>query len=302
VAESTTILLAEDDLSSRRIMTHLLERSGYQVRVAEDGRQALELIGPDVHVALIDWMMPGVNGVEVCRQLKQATGGRAYAIMVTAKAEKSDIVHALDAGADDYMTKPVDHAELLARVRAAERVAVRERRLAQAWVQARSEADSDALTGLYTRRVFDEALAELTAQPRSAPVALLMIDLDHFKRINDTHGHRVGDEVLRAVSDAIRSEVRSGTDIAARYGGEEIAVIAPATEVGGAEELADRIRAHVEELKFVAGGTLVSVTVSAGVAALQPHESEHDPARALVERADAHLYEAKSAGRNQVAA
>ncbi len=302
VAERTTVLLAEDDVSSRRIMAHLLERSGYEVRVAQDGREALELIGPDVHVALIDWMMPGVDGVEVCRRLKEVTGGRAYAIMVTAKAEKSDIVHALDAGADDYMTKPVDHAELLARVRAAERVAVREHRLAQAWVQARSEADRDALTGLYTRRVFDEALAELTVKPRSAPVALLMIDLDHFKRINDTHGHRVGDEVLRAAAEAIRSEVRSGTDIAARYGGEEIAVIAPAAEIGGAEELAERIRARVEELRLVAGGTLVAVTVSVGVAALQPHESEHDPARTLVERADARLYEAKGAGRNQVAA
>jgi len=302
VTDRTTILLAEDDIASRHIMTHLLERNGYEVRVAEDGSQAVQLIGPDIQVALIDWMMPGVDGVEVCGRLKEATGGRAYAIMITAKSEKSDIVHALDAGADDYMTKPVDHAELLARIRAAERVSVRERRLAQACVQARSEADRDALTGLYTRRVFDEALAALTAEPRQAPVAMLMIDLDHFKRINDTHGHCVGDEVLRAVAEVIRAEVRSGTDIAARYGGEEIAVIAPATQTGGAEELAERIRAGVEELGIVAGGTLVTVTVSIGVAALQPYESEHDPGRALVERADARLYEAKDAGRNQVAA
>jgi len=302
VGDGITILLAEDDPVSRRILTHLLERSGYEVRVAEDGSEALELIGPDVAVALIDWMMPGVDGVEVCRRLKAATEGRAYAIMVTAKSEKSDIVHALDEGADDYMPKPIDHAELLARVRAAERVAERERSLARAWVEARSEADRDGLTGLCTRRVFDEALEELTAPPREAPVALLMIDLDHFKRVNDTHGHRVGDEVLRQVAAAVRSEVRSGTDVAARYGGEEIAVIAPGSDLARAERLAERIRERISQLRLLVAGTVLSVTVSAGVAALEPREDGPAPHRQLVEDADGRLYEAKRAGRNRVAA
>jgi two-component system, cell cycle response regulator len=302
VAERISVLLAEDDPVSRRILTHLLRRSGYDVLVAGDGREASELIGPEVQVALIDWMMPGVDGVEVCRRLKAATGGRAYAIMVTAKSEKSDVVHALDEGADDYITKPVDHDELLARVRAGERVATRERELARAWTEARSEADRDALTGLYTRRVFNTALAELTAVPRSGPVALLMIDLDHFKRVNDTHGHQVGDEVLREVAGAILSVVREGSDVAARYGGEEMAVIAAGLDLAVASELAERIRARVAQARVLAGGAVVSVTVSVGVAALGPTDHREDPARSLVEEADRRLYEAKGAGRNTVAA
>lgn len=302
MADRTTILLAEDDPVSRRILTHLLERSGYAVLAAEDGSEALELIGADVLVALIDWMMPGVDGVEVCRRLKAATDGQAYAIMVTAKSEKSDIVHALDEGADDYMTKPVDHEELLARVRAAERVARRERKLARAWIEARSEADRDALTGLCTRRVFDEVLGDLTAQPRRSPTALLMIDLDHFKRINDTHGHRVGDVVLRQVAETIRAQVRAERDIVARYGGEEIAVIAPETGSSGAAELAERIRAQVANLRVLSDGALVSVTVSVGVAVLEQGEHNSDAVGRLVEEADAKLYEAKHAGRNRVAA
>jgi diguanylate cyclase (GGDEF)-like protein len=246
-------------------------------------------------------MMPGVDGVEVCRRLKAATEGRAYAIMVTAKSEKSDIVHALDEGADDYMAKPVDHEELLARVRAAERVAVRERELAQACVEARSEADRDGLTGLYTRRVFDEALADLTAA-RTEPVALLMIDLDHFKRVNDTHGHQVGDEVLREVAEAISSAVRADNDIAARYGGEEIAVLAPGLDLRGGVELAERIRERVAQVRVLAGGEVVSVTVSAGVAVLASGDDADCAAATLVRQADLRLYEAKRSGRDRVAA
>ena len=302
MTQRTTVLLAEDDPVSRRIMAHLLQRNDYDVLIAEDGGQALELIGPQVEVALIDWMMPGVDGVEVCRRLKAATGDTAYVIMVTSKAEKADIVHALDEGADDYMTKPVDHAELLARLRAAERVATRERELARAWSEARTEADRDALTGLYTRRVFDEALAELSAPPRGGPLALLMIDLDHFKRINDTHGHQVGDEVLREVAGAVDAAVRSGSDIAARYGGEEIAVLTPGLDLAGAVALAERVRDRVASVRVLAGGGLVSVTVSVGVAVLAADDDVRDVAARLVREADLRLYEAKRAGRDRVAA
>ncbi len=302
MAERTTVLLAEDDPVSRRIMAHLLQRNGYEVLIAEDGSEALGLIGPDVEVALIDWMMPGVDGVEVCRRLKQASADTAYVIMVTSKVEKSDIVHALDQGADDYMTKPVDHAELLARLRAAERVATRERELARRWSEARSEADRDALTGLYARRVFDDALVELTSPPRSGPVSLLMIDLDHFKRVNDTYGHQVGDEVLREVAEAVMSAVRAGTDVVARYGGEEMAVLAPGLDLEGAVALAERIRRRVARARVLAGGCVISVTVSAGVAALAPSDDQDGMAERLLREADLRLYEAKRAGRDRVAA
>jgi two-component system cell cycle response regulator len=302
VAPSTTILIAEDDPDFRRILTHLLRRSGYEVLVAEDGPQAIALISPQVQVGLIDWMMPGVDGVEVCRRLKEATEGRAQAIMVTAMAEKSDIVRALDEGADDYITKPVDHAELLARVRAAERASTRERDLAEAWGEARSQADRDTLTGLFTRRVFDEALADLTATARRAPVALLLLDIDHFKRVNDRYGHQAGDQVLREVAQAIGSQMRADRDIAARYGGEEFAVIAPETTLDGACTLAERIRTEIASMRLLVAGVALQVTVSVGVAVLDAGETEGNTAEALIQRADARLYAAKHAGRNRVAA
>jgi two-component system cell cycle response regulator len=295
VAPSTTILIAEDDPDFRRILTHLLRRSGYEVLVAEDGPQALALISPQVQVGLIDWMMPGVDGVEVCRRLKEATEGRAQAIMVTAMAEKADIVRALDEGADDYITKPVDHAELLARVRAAERASTRERDLAEAWGEARSQADRDALTGLFTRRV-------LTAAARRAPVALLLLDIDHFKRVNDGYGHQAGDQVLREVAQAIGSQMRADRDIAARYGGEEFAIIAPETTLDGACTLAERIRAEIASMGLLVAGVALQVTVSVGVAVLHPDEIEANAAEALLQRADVRLYTAKHAGRNCVAA
>jgi diguanylate cyclase (GGDEF)-like protein len=297
VSDQTVVMVVEDDPASRRIMSHLLRRSGYTVLVAEDGNEAFEQIRPDVAVALIDWMMPGADGIEVCRRLKQVSGDRAYAIMVTARGDKPAIVHALNEGADDYVVKPVDHAELLARVRAGERVALRGRRLEEAWAHARSEAERDPLTGLFTRRVFDEVLGR--SMQSGATVSLLMIDLDHFKRVNDRYGHLAGDEVLRSVAATISAGVRSGTDLAARYGGEEIAVIVPGTHLPGALELAERIRRDVSDLHVVVARELVPVTVSVGVATAAGGEMSPQQ---LVGLADARLYAAKEQGRNTVAA
>lgn len=301
--DETRVLLAEDDPASRRIMTHLLKRSGFRVIVAENGEAALGVLGSSVDVAVIDWMMPGVDGVEVCRRLKAATDGRAYVIMVTSRTEKSDIVHALNEGADDYMTKPVDHDELIARVRAGARVAAREREMADACDELRDEANRDALTGLHNRRYFDDVLRERVTGANAGALALLMMDLDHFKHINDWYGHQAGDEVLRTVGKLIDAEVRRGVDVAARYGGEELAVIAPDTSVFCARELAERIRRRVAELRVCVGEALISVTISVGVAMLDAKIlGEPDPAAALVEAADTRLYQAKQAGRNRIAA
>lgn len=304
MSDAPTVLIAEDDPAARAIMTRLLSRSGYRVVTAEDGTQALALAEHAVDIALVDWMMPGVDGLEVCRRLKAATDGRTYVIMVTARARKTDLVHALESGADDYVTKPTDHGELLARVRAGERIARRERALTDACHQARGEADRDALTGLHTRGCFDRALLVqvATAGPEH-PLALLLLDLDHFKRINDRHGHPVGDEVLRRVGGVIADQVRAGVDIPARYGGEEFAVLAPATTLAAARRMAERIRRHVAELRVPGGGRLLAVTVSAGIAGLREHGGDHQAAaRALVSAADSRLYQAKRAGRNRVAA
>ncbi len=304
VPEYTTVLVAEDDAASREIVAHLLRRNGYRVIVARDGREALDAIYPGLDVALIDWMMPGVDGVEVCRLLKDVTGGLAHVIMVTARAEKSNIVEALDSGADDYMIKPVDHQELMARVRAGERAARRERQLARAYDEARSDADYDGLTGLMNRRCFDRELRRHLRQTRARDsVALLMIDLDHFKEVNDLYGHRVGDEVLRQVSSTVEDEIREGFDIAARYGGEEMTVILPRTSSFCALEIAQRIRSSIAKLRVEVEGHLISVTASIGVSVVSGDVDDVDEAaRSLIDEADTRLYQAKRAGRNRVAA
>jgi len=306
MTEQTTVMIVEDDPVSREVVAHLLRRREYQVVETADGREALELLSPEVKIVVAEWMMPNLDGLELCRRLKSPDlAGYRYVIMVTSKAEKEDIVEALEAGADDYIIKPVDHDELLARIRAGERIVQLERALADAWEKAQGEAERDSLTGLYNRRHFDERLAgELRrAERERSRVALLMLDLDHFKHINDTYGHAVGDEVLRHVAQIIAHEVRVGTDVPARYGGEEFAVIAPGTNLLGAESLAERIRTRVAELRVPAGDQLVSVTLSVGVAVFDPRATTRDePVRALVEAADQRLYQAKHAGRNRVAA
>jgi two-component system, cell cycle response regulator len=300
----TVVLIAEDDPVSREIMAHLLERHGYRIIVAKDGREALAAAGPEIDVALIDWMMPGVDGVEVCRKIKECTGDSAYVIMVTARTEKSDIVHALDSGADDYVTKPVNHQELMARVRAGERVARRERGLVEAFEEAQSAADVDALTGLMSRRRFDRELVDRVRELRAGEsLALLMIDLDHFKRVNDQYGHQAGDAVLRQVAAVIRAEIREGIDLVARYGGEELVVVAPRTSHPCAVDIGRRIRRRIAQARIVAEGVHISVTASIGVAvAGGPLPEVELHARALIEEADQRLYEAKHAGRNRVAA
>ncbi len=304
MGDGTVVLVAEDDPVSREIMTHLLERNGYQTVVAANGYEAMEAITPEVDVALVDWMMPGVDGVEVCRRVNEITGGVAYTIMITARAEKSDIVHALDSGADDYMTKPVNHQELMARVRSGERLARRERELARAYAEAQSAAEHDPLTGLMNRRSFDRELSRHLCELREEEsLALLMIDIDHFKRVNDHFGHQAGDQVLREIARLIEREVREGTDIVARYGGEELVVIAPQTSSHCALEIARRVRRRIARARVEVEDDLISVTVSIGVAILNgPADDVEEAVRLLIEEADRRLYEAKHAGRNRVAA
>ncbi len=267
MSDQTVVMVVEDDPASRRIMSHLLRRSGYTVLVAEDGNEAFEQIRPDVAVALIDWMMPGADGIEVCRRLKQVSGDRAYAIMVTARGDKPAIVHALNEGADDYVVKPVDHAELLARVRAGERVALRGRRLEEAWAHARSEAERDPLTGLFTRRVFDEVLGR--SMQSGATVSLLMIDLDHFKRINDTYGHPVGDRVLCEVVVRSLGALRP-YDVFGRFGGEEFLVIVLDVDRHQAREIFDRVRRAIGRTAIMVDDAGISVTVSTRSVAVAP--------------------------------
>lgn len=280
---STKILIVDDDENIRRAVRIALEAAGdYAVDEAGDGESALEHLDkalPDL--VLLDLMLPRLSGKEVCRRLRALRGAEhIYVIMLTAMGDVSDRVEGLDTGADDYVVKPFHVSELLARVRRGLRTAA-ERRL----------AEIDFLTGLPNRRALEAALVrEAEAASRyGRMLALLMVDVDHFKRVNDTYGHDAGDAVLKELAVVLREQSRQ-SDTPARWGGEEFALLLSDTDMANASHVAERLRQAVAERAFPIAG---SQTVSIGVAGFGGEVAT------MIVRADEALYRAKRAGRNR---
>ncbi len=225
------ILVADDDPVSRRVIQACLVEAGYDVTVAVDGAEALEMIStPDSpRLLVLDRTMPHVDGVDVCRAIrKRALEPDVYIILLTGRGEREDIVEGFEAGADDYMTKPFDAAELKARVRTGARIVERQTELIRAREQLRAEAMYDSLTGLLNRAAFFDIFRKEVsrAERYETELALIMCDLDHFKAINDTYGHLAGDMVLVETARRLRTSLRVSDSIG-RYGGEEFVIIAP---------------------------------------------------------------------------
>jgi two-component system cell cycle response regulator len=284
------VLIIDDSPAIHSLLRARLRDEPIVMYFANDGETGLSMaaeLTPDV--ILLDVDMPAPDGFEVCRRLRYDENLLNTPILfLTGAASTEEKIQGLELGASDYITKPFDPAELRARVRAALRMKFMMDLLAK-------KAQIDALTGLWNRRYFDQRLqAEISLARRSSrPLAVLMLDLDHFKQMNDTYGHPMGDEVLRRVAQLLSDSVRT-EDIVCRYGGEEFAIIAPNIN-GGAPGMADRLRRSVEAMKFTFGGTDVAVTISIGVAG-----ANEKPDETLVEQADAALYLAKQNGRNRV--
>ena len=296
------LLVVDDDALLRRSLNLQLTRAGYEVHEAEDGQTAWEMILRDGYRFVItDWNMPGVSGPELVRRIRQAeTAGYTYIMMLTAHIERLDVVAGLEAGADDYLTKPFDMDELRARVAIGARILALESRLKESLSSVEELAVRDSLTGLFNRRAFD---ARLTDEVQRAvryqrPLSLLMIDIDHFKLYNDQHGHPQGDALLRELSTLFLSCVRS-TDYVTRYGGEEFAIILPETNSANALAVAgtilDRVCRHPFAFRETQPGG--SLTVSIGVAGHDDHQLDEEQ---LLLAADQALYLAKAAGRNRV--
>jgi diguanylate cyclase (GGDEF)-like protein len=293
--DAEVILVVEDELVNRLLLQRTLERAGYQIVLAHDGEEALiavEHYRPDL--ILMDVMMPKMDGFEAIRHLRNRPATRQVPIiLLTCLGEMESKIRGLDAGANDYLVKPFDVKELLARVRATLR--------ADAGRQAAVElADMDPLLGemgVYSRRFFDRMLEEeFTRSARyGEPLALLLIDIDRFKHVNDTHGHEIGDRALIAMTGRIVGSGRSYEHLC-RYGGEEFALLLPQTTLAQAAPAAERIRRLVGETPFRLGDLDLSITISIGVAAVVPTES--DRVQRLVRMADRRLYAAKAAGRN----
>lgn len=261
---------------------------------AQEGFWYAKRAQPDL--ILLDVVMPSGSGFELCKQLKHDSAtSHIPVIFLSGAADSFNKVQGLDLGAIDYITKPFDQAELLARVRAA----LRTKRLVDLLAE---QAQVDALTGLHNRKFLQERLdSELLAARRfDRIISLILLDVDHFKRCNDNYGHPFGDRVLQNVAEVIQKAVRT-IDLPCRYGGEEFAVILPETDLEGAVHVADRIRTMMESLCIAYRGERISVTISggvastSGVAARQAITREH-----LIQVADETLYRAKQAGRNRV--
>ncbi len=303
--EAWRILLVDDEPTQRLIMARLLKRAGYSVEVAGNGREALaKLAAGDFHLMITDWEMPEMDGIALCRELRATPGkGYIYTILLTARDAIEHVVTGLQSGADDYLTKPVIEPELIARLSTGRRIVTLERSLRTANEENRRLSITDPLTGAFNRRYLTEQLPrEIERAARyGRQLATVMCDVDHFKRINDTQGHMVGDDVLRWFFTQLQNAVRS-SDWVARYGGEEFLVVLPETNVANATIAAEHLRAQVAASPFpgVPGGLVV--TASFGVAGWQSNVPQGSTFDALVALCDEGVYASKAAGRNCVTA
>jgi diguanylate cyclase (GGDEF)-like protein len=253
-------------------------------------------------MAILDWMMPGLDGIELCRRIRQQPPGPyKYVLLLTAKGSKEDVVAGLDAGADDYLIKPFDASELRARLRAGERILELQGALVNAHSELQFEAAHDHLTGLWNRgAIMDLLRRETQRSVRSAePMGVIMADVDHFKRINDTHGHQTGDAVLREVAQRLLKSVRN-YDYAGRYGGEEFMIVLTTCTPANLAVTAERMRVYVCEKPVESDAGPISVTISIGWAAQPLGSPDPFQVEELVRAADRALYGAKANGRNRV--
>lgn len=294
------ILVADDDAMTRLALTKNIERWGYEALAVEDGTLALDVLSGDdpPRIALLDWLMPGREGIDICRELtRSGNAPLIYTILLTIKKDKTDIVEALDRGACDFLSKPVHMGELRSRIAVGERLIKAEDQIREYAKEMERLAISDPLTGAANRRhFFNMAQKELKRAKRyEKNVALIMMDIDFFKKINDTFGHQAGDEALKAFVDCCRSLIRE-SDLLARFGGEEFCLLLPETDIRQAGQLAERLRGSLGYLRVCESGREFGFTVSMGVTSARKMEESID---AAIKRADDALYEAKVSGRNR---
>lgn len=287
------ILIVEDSSVNGRLCERLLNKGGYHTAVCTDGESAIEFVNTNLpDLILLDIVMPGIDGFEFCRVMKNNPKIKDTPIIfLSAMDDEKSIINGFDSGAVDFITKPFRHRELLARTKTHVELKRAKEKLLRM-------AITDELTGLVNRRYFmGRLLHEYERTKRYESVfTVLMVDLDFFKNINDTHGHQAGDSVLRNVSDSMKLSLRL-PDIIGRIGGEEFAVILPETEIGAAMIIGDRIRKRVESLNINYKECSLKVTISIGASPSSKDDLSIDD---VLQRADSALYRAKENGRNRI--
>jgi two-component system, cell cycle response regulator len=295
------ILVAEDDPVSRRVLEAFLAKWGYEVILAANGTDALEILEKQdaPRLAVLDWMMPGLEGVQVCQRVREgATRPYTYMVILTARGQKEDLLKGLDMGADDYLTKPFDAQELRARLHVGQRIVDLQDALITTRDKLQFQATHDLLTGIANRGgVLDALGRERSRQIREGgSFGIILPDIDHFKWVNDAHGHLVGDAVLKEAARMMAACIRP-YDTLGRYGGEEFLIVVPSADSVGAMGLAERIRKTFASQPITTSAGPIQVTMSLGVA-VSGEGFALDP-QVLLHLADEALYCAKNHGRNR---
>lgn len=295
------ILIAEDDATSRRILEAVLSKWGYEVESEVDGNEAWKKLqdADAPKLVILDWMMPGIEGIEICRKLRENKKDEepyTYLILLTSKGAKDNIVTGMEAGADDYIIKPFDHHELRVRIRAGQRIVQLHSELLAAKQDLLLLSRTDPLTGVFNRRaILSQIEIELSrAQREKKNLNLFLLDIDYFKKINDTYGHMVGDDVLREVVKRISAVIRI-YDSLGRFGGEEFLIVTPGAKEADAYTIGEKIRSAIGETDISINGLKIRVTVSLGVATGDGNANVDD----LIAMADNAMYQAKENGRNR---
>jgi diguanylate cyclase (GGDEF)-like protein len=297
------VLIAEDDPVSSKILQKNLENWEYGVALARSGAAAWQALqDPDLRLAILDWMMPGMDGVEVCRKIRRRKKfNYTYIILLSAKDRKQDIISGLSSGADDYMTKPVNFLELRARLKAGQRIIELEDKLLFAQNQLKDIASRDGLTKIWNRTEITRFLNEELERGRreKTSTGVIMLDIDHFKSINDEYGHAAGDLALLKVVSRLKNKVRK-SDKLGRYGGDEIIIILPNCPPAEIRKVGERLRQAVGSRRIRTEMDTIPITISVGCATSdQPGNSRPEK---LIRTADRLLLKAKEQGRNCVVA
>jgi diguanylate cyclase (GGDEF)-like protein len=295
------ILVVDDSSIERLFLEHHLGKQGHEVLSAENGTKGLAMFAaaaPDL--VLLDMMMPGMDGRETVREMRDLSDEWVPIIFLSGLNRTEDIETALDAGGDDYLVKPFQPKILDAKIRSMQRIAAMRHKLVDANVKLTRLAEVDGLTGLPNRHQMDRKLDdELSRCSRaSLPISVILLDVDHFKLCNDTHGHLVGDECLKEVANCLLAQLGRPGDLVARYGGEEFCVVLPDTPHAAAMAMAEQMRKAVADLVMQAAQRTVRLTISLGVMCMVPQPRSQ--VASLLKQADIALYEAKAGGRNRV--
>ena len=289
-----SVLIIEDHPDQRDLLAIVLQREGYKVVTAANGLEALEKLEQDeVHIALSDIMMPKMDGFELINKIRSNSALRhIYIILITARIQEGDRVRGLDLGADDYITKPFSFSELLARVRVGSRVVQYQQHLEY-------QTQIDSLTGLFNRRAFEKKIGEEFERSKryGHPLSVVILDIDNFKKINDTYGHHGGDAALVRISEILRERSRR-SDFPSRFGGEEFVLVLPETDQDSAIQVARKFHEEIRSCSFGTDDKPFVLTVSMGLTSST--KKEYSDWREMVADADCALYQAKNTGKDRI--